>query len=107
MSIPPSGQQFEIRHGDQRATVVEVGGSIREYYVGDRPVLDPFPVGRMADGGRGNVLVPWPNRLADGIYEWDGETQQVPLTEPEKQNAIHGLLRWRNWIGAEREEGRV
>jgi aldose 1-epimerase len=107
MPIPPSGEQFEIRHGDQRATIVEVGASIREYYVGERPVLDPFPLDQMADGARGNTLIPWPNRLADGTYEWDGTTQQVPLTEPEKQNAIHGLLRWRNWVLFERDESRV
>src|SRR3954469_8653519 len=107
MALPPSGEQFEIRHGDQRATIVEVGGSIREYYVGERAVLDPFPLDKMADGARGNPLIPWPNRLADGTYEWDGTTLQVPLTEPEKDNAIHGLLRWRNWVPFERDESRV
>jgi len=105
--IPPSGEQFEIRHGHQRATIVEVGGAIREYYAGDRAVLDPFPLDKMADGARGNLLVPWPNRLADGKYDWDGAAQQTALTEPEKHNAIHGVLRWCNWVPVERGESRV
>src|SRR5947209_7588077 len=107
MTIRPSGEQFELRLDDERATIVEVGGAIREYFVGDRAVLDPFPVDRMADGAHGNVLAPWPNRLEDGQYEWQGESFQLPLTEPEKRNAIHGLLRWRNWTVAEHDESRI
>lgn len=105
MSVPPSGEQFEIRHGDQRAVIVEVGGAIREYVDGDRAVLDPFPLDAMADGAHGNPLIPWPNRLADGAYEFDGQRLQTALTEPEKRNAIHGLLRWRNWrVGVRKPE---
>jgi aldose 1-epimerase len=107
VTIPPSGEQFEIRHDDQRATVVEVGGAIREYYVGERAVLDPFDRDAMADGARGTPLVPWPNRLADGSYSFDGEQQQTALTEPDKRNAIHGLLRWRPWQVGERDASRV
>jgi aldose 1-epimerase len=97
MSIPPSGRQYEIRHGDQVAVVVEVGGGVREYQVGDRAVLDPYPREAMCDGAHGAPLVPWPNRLADGRYRFGGVDYQVALTEPEKGNAIHGLLRWRCW----------
>jgi aldose 1-epimerase len=103
--IPPSGEQYEITYGQQRATVVEVGGAIREFYVGERRVLDPFPLDAIADGAHGNPLVPWPNRLADGAYEFDGQKQQTALTEPEKGNAIHGLLRWQPWrLGARAPE---
>jgi aldose 1-epimerase len=97
----PSGEQFEIAAGDQRATIVEVGGGIREYEVASRPVLDPYPVDAMSDGAHGAPLTPWPNRLADGRYSFDGESHQVALTEPEKHNAIHGFLRWRPWTAVE------
>lgn len=93
----PSGKQLEISSGDQRATVVEVGGGIREYMVGDRCVFDPYPIDSMCDGAHGAPLIPWPNRLADGRYRFDGVDHQVALTEPEKHNAIHGFLRWRPW----------
>ncbi len=36
VTVHPSGEQFEIRHGEQRAAIVEVGGGIREYHAGDR-----------------------------------------------------------------------
>jgi aldose 1-epimerase len=93
----PSGEQFEISFGEQRATVVEVGGGLREYAVGDRAVLEPYPLDHMCDGAHGSILVPWPNRLADGKYTFDGVDYQVAITEPDKSNAIHGFLRWRSW----------
>lgn len=107
MSIPPSGQQFEIGYGDHRATVVEVGGGIRTYDVGDRPVLHPYDLSAMCDGAHGTPLIPWPNRLADGRYQFEGRKLQVALTEPTKRNAIHGLLRWRSWRAEEHSADRV
>jgi aldose 1-epimerase len=103
----PSGEQFQIRHGDQAATVVEVGGGVREYLNGERHVLHPYDVDALCDGAHGAPLIPWPNRLDDGRYTWDGRERQLELTEPEKRNAIHGLLRWRNWSLLDRAEDRV
>lgn len=107
MTTAPSGEQHEIRHGTQRATIVEVGGGIREYVVGDRPVLDPYPADAMCDGAHGTPLIPWPNRLADGAYRFEGTDHAVALTEPEKHNAIHGFLRWRSWRPAEHTSSRL
>jgi len=90
VDVFPSGKQLEIIWRDQRATVVEVGGGIRQYEVGDRPVLDPYPIEAMRDGAHGVPLIPWPNRLADGRYRFDGVDYQVALTEPEKHNARVG-----------------
>jgi aldose 1-epimerase len=98
---PPSGQQIEIRHARQRAVLVEVGGGLRTYDVDGQSVLDGYAVDSMADGGRGHPLLPWPNRLADGQYVWDGQALQVPIDEVSRHNAIHGLTHWQNWtVGA-------
>jgi aldose 1-epimerase len=94
---PPSGRQFEIRHGRQRAILVEVGGGLREYEVDGRPVLDGYPLHQMADGARGQPLLPWPNRLHDGQYEFRGHSFQLPIDEIQRHNASHGLTRWLNW----------
>lgn len=104
---PPTGRQFELRSGDQHAVAVESGGGIREYAVGGRPVLEPYREDRIPDGAHGTPLIPWPNRLADGAYEWEGETQTLPLTEPEKHNAIHGLMRWQPFAAIVEEPARV
>lgn len=107
MFTPPSGQQFEIGFGDQRATVVEVGGGIRSYRAGSRDVLHPYDLDAMCDGAHGAPLIPWPNRLADGRYRFDGTDHQVALTEPEKHNAIHGFLRWRPWQPISRADDHI
>jgi aldose 1-epimerase len=93
----PSGQQLILRHGTSEAVVTEVGGGIRTFRVGQVEVLDGFPVDRMCDGARGQSLLPWPNRIEDGRYAWDGQEHQLPLTEPARRTAIHGLTRWANW----------
>ncbi len=106
-TVAASGEQIELRHGDQRVVVVEVGGGLRTYSVGDRELLDGYAADRMCPSARGEALIPWPNRLRDGSYEFGGERLQVALTEPGKHNAIHGLTRWANWRAAERGEDRV
>ncbi len=107
MTYTPSGQQYDIASGCQEASIVEVGGGIRSYRVDDRDVLQPYAVSRMCDGAHGAPLIPWPNRLADGRYRFDGSDHQVALTEPDKHNAIHGFLRWRPWRAIEHADDRV
>lgn len=107
MTIAPSGHQFEISSGEQHATIVEIGGGIRDYRVGERDVLQPYPLDQMCDGAHGAPLIPWPNRLADGRYRFDETDHQVALTEPDRHNAIHGFLRWRPWQPVEHDEDHV
>ncbi len=97
MKEPPSGRQYTIVQGPDRATVVEVGGGLRSYVADGRELLDGYVEDQMATSARGQPLIPWPNRLRDGSYSWDGRTHQVPLSEPDKNNAIHGFLRFTNW----------
>jgi aldose 1-epimerase len=106
-SAVPSGEQFEIAHGEQRATIVEVGGGIRRYSSAGREVLDPYPFEAICDGAHGTPLIPWPNRLADGAYSFDGANFQLALSEPARHNASHGLLRWRAWRALQRAPDRV
>jgi aldose 1-epimerase len=103
----PSGEQIEISSGDQRVVVAEVGAGLRSYTVGELDLLDAYGADEMATAGRGQVLIPWPNRIEDGAYEFGGKRHQLPLNEPEARNAIHGLVRWAAWSVGEREPDRV
>ena len=107
MSVPPTGEQFRLRSGDAEVVVVEVGGGLRSYRAGGRDVLDGFGEREMAGNARGHVLAPWPNRLRDGRYSWDGAAHQTPLSEPETANAIHGLVRFASWTVTDRDSGSV
>lgn len=93
----PSGEQFQIARSGHIATITEVGAGLREYSVAGRHVIDGFAMGEMCSGGRGQVLMPWPNRVSGGAYQLDGVRHQLALTEPERGNAIHGLVRWAPW----------
>jgi galactose mutarotase-like enzyme len=97
----------EIAASDQRAAVVLLGGGLRAYEASGRALLDGFPAGSAPTSGRGQVLLPWPNRLEDGEYEFDGRLHRLPLTEPERRNAIHGLVRAEEWEIAAQESHRV
>jgi aldose 1-epimerase len=93
----PSGRQFEIRFAEQAVTAVEVGGGLRAYIAAGADVLDGYSAGEPCDGGRGQLLLPWPNRIQDGTYAFAGTEHRLPLTEPDRGNAIHGLTRWSSW----------
>ena len=103
----PSGDQYWLETDDQEASVVEVGGGLRTYTVGGVDVLDGYGVDELATGGRGQHLIPWPNRIEDGKYSFAGADLQLPLTEPSRHNASHGLVRWANWTATANEGDRV
>jgi aldose 1-epimerase len=102
-----SGRQLHLAAGELTATVVQVGAGLRELAIAGRPVLDGYAQDEIAAYAQGQALVPWPNRLADGRYEFAGAEHQLPLTEPENQCAIHGLARWLAWDVAAAEEDRA
>jgi aldose 1-epimerase len=97
VTSPVSGEQWVIRHGTQAATVVELGGGLRTYACDGVEVLAGYGRQEMAKSGRGQLLMPWPNRIRDGRYSFGGTAYQLPLTEPALHNASHGLVRWLPW----------
>ena len=93
-TLAPSGEQFEIRGGGYRAVVTESGAALRELEHEGRPLVDGFGPEEMSFGGRGQLLMPWANRIADGAYRFADRDLQLALTEPLRHNASHGLARW-------------
>ena len=93
----PMGGELRLVAGDYEAAVVEVGAGVRGLWHRGRALLDDYPADVPCDGSRGQLLVPWPNRVDRGRYELGGETRQLDLTEPERDCAIHGLARWQTW----------
>lgn len=41
---------------------------------------------------KSSLLAPFPNRTADGTYNFEGETYQLPINKPEEHNSIHGFV---------------
>jgi aldose 1-epimerase len=105
--LPPSGDQYRIESDGYVAVVTQSGAALRSLEHDGRRLVDGFDESEMAYGGRGQLLMPWPNRIRDGRYSWDGKEQQLALTEPKRHNASHGLVRWAGFTVASHEADRV
>jgi aldose 1-epimerase len=104
---PLSGRQFELSAGDYRATIASVGASLRELTWQGRHLVVPFHADEVRPDYRGAVLAPWPNRVVDGTYQFDGVEHQLALTEPERGHALHGLVVWQDFTPIREESSAV
>lgn len=93
----PSGEQYAIEAGGYRAVVTEAGATLRHLSYAGRDLVQGHAEDEMSSGGRGQLLVPWPNRIRDGAWSFAGHDLQLALSEPARHNASHGLVRWASW----------
>ncbi len=107
MTPAPSGDQIELTHGRHRAVVVTVGAGIRVLEADGQAVLDTYSEASRCDGARGQLLLPWPNRIEHARYRFAGRTEQLAVTEVGTGCAIHGLTRWENWVCTDRHSDEV
>lgn len=103
----PSGTQYEISAGGYTAVLCEVGATLRALELDGEAILDGFEETEPCSWSRGQQLVPWPNRVRDGRWSYDGQSQQLSLNEPDRHNAIHGLANWVPWLLVEHTQSSV
>lgn len=87
------GTVWTLRHRSFEATIGQAGATLLGLRHGEEWLSEPTSLERSPAAGNGQLLVPWPNRIRDGRWPLAGVTQQLPLTEPARGNASHGLLR--------------
>lgn len=104
MSTAASGDQHTISGGGYEAVVAEAGATLRTMSYGGRPVVAGYPDDQTASGGRGQLLLPWPNRIEDGVYTFAGDEHVLPITERGTRHASHGLVRWASWTLTEKTD---
>jgi Aldose 1-epimerase len=97
---PVTGGQHYIRAGDYQASVTELGAGLRELTYRGRQLIAGYQPDELPPGGAGQLMLPWPNRVGGGRYDFCGASYQLDLSEPARGNAIHGLTRWANWEAA-------
>jgi aldose 1-epimerase len=95
--VAPSGEQYEISSGGYHAVVTECGGGLRLLRYDERLLVEGYDVTEHASAGRGQLLLPWPNRIEDGAYTSADRELQLPISEVPRNNASHGLTRWAAW----------
>lgn len=94
---PPTGEQYRLHHdgahGPVDAVITSVAATLRHLTVDGHALVQGFDESVSAPFGCGIVLVPWPNRVRDGRWVHQDAVLQLDLTEVDRTNAIHGLLR--------------
>lgn len=103
----PTGEQFELVRGNARAVVTEIGAGLRVFEIGGVSYVEPFEETEQPPKGAGQVLLPWPNRTKDARWTYQGDQQGLEVTEPARGNAIHGLVRHRQWRLLEHAESSI
>jgi aldose 1-epimerase len=89
--------QYVLRGGDYSAEVTRLGAALRVLRHGGRDVVASWPEEGPIPHYSGTLLAPWPNRLARGHYTFEGERFEVPINEPERGHALHGLVAFADW----------
>jgi aldose 1-epimerase len=102
-----SGMRYDLVSGDYLASVSEVGAGLAGLWRGERLITADYGTDVLPPMSCGAVLVPWPNRIRDGHYSFDGVEHQLPLSEPANHNASHGLARWERWAIEDQTESSV
>jgi aldose 1-epimerase len=106
-ALSPTGDQFELTRGGSRAVITQVAAALREFSVDGVHLTEPYSDSVTPPFGDGIVLAPWPNRVRDGKWVLDGQTLQLDITEPARDNALHGLLRVAPYLVVERTESSI
>lgn len=86
----------------QRAVLSPWGASLRRYFLvddhgGEIDIVWGYSGGAQKKGGQGDVLIPFPGRVAEGRYSFDGQALQLEQNDKEGPNAIHGFVRTLPW----------
>ena len=93
--------EITLTFRDQRAVVSPWGASLRRYFLvidgRETDIVWGYSGGTQKKGGQGDVLIPFPGRVADGRYAFDGQVLQLELNDKEGPNAIHGFVRTLPW----------
>jgi aldose 1-epimerase len=93
-----AGQLFEVADGSRRAVVSEQGASLVQVNWDGVDLLGTASDdGFAGPGAYGQVLVPWPGRVAGARYRYEGVEYRLPVDDHAHGAAIHGLVRWATW----------
>jgi aldose 1-epimerase len=84
--------EYRIEGGGYSAVVLGLGAAVRELTHEGRPLVVPFGPDEEMPNFRGAFVAPWPNRIPDGRYSFDGSDFELPINEPERGTALHGLV---------------
>jgi aldose 1-epimerase len=68
------------------------GGSLQVLTLNGHEVIKDMSPMTYKDTYASAILFPFANRIKDGRYEFEGNTYQFDINEPDNNNALHGLV---------------
>lgn len=74
--------------------VPEAGGCVLDIVFQNNSILDGYKTPeelQFNKWAKNCLLYPFPNRLKDGQYQWEGKTYQFPINDSHTGNALHGF----------------
>jgi len=94
--------ELTLTHGDWTLVVSPYGASQRGLSKagpnGERKeVATGYTGEKNKVGAQGDVLIPFPGRVAEGRYTFGGQSLQMDKNDTEGPNAIHGFVRKKIW----------
>lgn len=96
--------EITLTRGDWKLTVAPYGASLRGLRYRGETVITGYMGRENKVGGQGDVLIPFPGRVAGGAYAFDGQRYQMAANDKDGPNAIHGFLRSVVWDTAARDD---
>jgi aldose 1-epimerase len=95
-------EEITLAYNDLRLRVSPYGASLRGLWQEGadgqrRDIITGYTGAKGKVGGQGDVLIPFPGRVRDGWYTFEGQTYQMPINDKDGPNAIHGFVRLMPW----------
>lgn len=106
-NIGANGELIALEAGEYKATVTTVGAALQGLSFRGQDLVLPFPADELPPAYSGKTLMPWPNRVAGGAYDFGGKTYGLPVNEPATGSALHGLVLWSDWRVEQRSQSSV
>jgi len=97
MSDIDNAVDINIESGSYSAQIRRMGAGLNFLRYRGRDLVDPFIPATKPENYRGDILAPWPNRIEDGEYKVDGDLFVIPINEPDRGTALHGLVNCFEW----------
>lgn len=96
--------ELEIDSNGYRASIKFLGGGLSKLRYNDRPLIEEeSTIPRFF----GELLSPWPNRIRDGEYSFEGRNFTLPINETLRNNSLHGFFYKLDWELVAQSKNRV
>lgn len=107
MLLSGAGIGLKSHDGNYEATIVTVGAAIARLTYKGHDICMPYDPDSVPLAHLGKVLAPWPNRVAEGKYSFEGKDYRLSINEFNSNASNHGLVAWKEWEVTEQNTDRV